>query len=37
MPEFMLEGPLPPNNTVFDVPFEQMKEIWDLPPLKDKF
>lgn len=37
MPEFMLEEPLPPNNTVFDIPFEQMKEIWNVPPQKDAF
>jgi aldehyde:ferredoxin oxidoreductase len=37
LPEFMLEEPLPPNNTVFDVPFEQMKKIWNIPPLKDAF
>jgi aldehyde:ferredoxin oxidoreductase len=37
MPEFMQEEPLPPNNTVFDIPFEQMKEIWNMPPLKDAY
>lgn len=37
MPEFMTEEALPPNNTVFDLPFEQMKEIWNIPSLKDAF
>ena len=36
-PEFMVDEPLPPNNTVFDISFEEMKEIWNVPPLKDAF
>lgn len=37
IPEFMTEEPLPPNNTVFDLSYEEMKEIWNVPPLKDTF
>ncbi len=36
-PEFMTEEPLPPNNTVFDIPHEQMAGIWKVAPLKDAF
>lgn len=37
MPEFMAEEPLPPNYSVFDLSFEEMEEIWNVPPLKDAF
>ena len=30
VPEFMRSEPLPPFNTVFDVPREEMKRIWDV-------
>jgi aldehyde:ferredoxin oxidoreductase len=30
VPEFMRTEPLPPFNTVFDVPREEMRGIWDV-------
>lgn len=30
MPEFMREEPLPPMNTIYDVPMEEMQRIWDV-------
>lgn len=37
MPEFMREEPLPPNNTVFDIPQEELESIWDVPVRTDAF
>lgn len=37
MPEFMRDEPLPPNNTVFDIPQEELESIWDVEVLVDKF
>jgi aldehyde:ferredoxin oxidoreductase len=37
MPEFMREEPLPPNNTVFDIPQEEMEGIWNIPVRTDVF
>lgn len=31
IPEFMREEPLPPNNTVFDIPDEELQNIWSIP------
>ena len=31
MPEFMREEPLPPLNSVFDIPEEEMQSIWEVP------
>ena len=30
MPEFMREEPLPPMNSVYDVPMEEMRRIWEV-------
>ena len=37
IPEFMREEPLPPNNTVFDIPDKEMEKIWDVPVRTDVF
>lgn len=37
IPEFMREEPLPPNNTVFDIPQEEMESIWNIPVRTDVF
>lgn len=37
MPEFMREEPLPPHNTVFDIPQEEMESIWSVKVVTDKF
>jgi aldehyde:ferredoxin oxidoreductase len=37
IPEFMADEPLPPNNTVFDVPLEEMKNIWDIKLADNEF
>lgn len=37
IPEFMTEEPLPPNNTVFDIPQEELEHIWDVPIRTDVF
>lgn len=37
IPEFMREEPLPPNNTVFDIPQEELESIWDVPVRTDVF
>lgn len=37
LPEFMREEPLPPNNTVFDIPQEEMEAIWNVPVRTDVF
>jgi len=36
-PEFMREEPLPPNNSVFDIPDEELEGIWDVPVRTDVF
>lgn len=30
MPEFMREEPLPPMNSVYDIPMEEMRRVWDV-------
>lgn len=37
IPEFMREEPLPPNNTVFDIPESELEKIWDVPFPTDVF
>jgi len=37
IPEFMREEPLPPNNTVFDIPDSELEKIWDVPFPTDVF
>lgn len=37
IPEFMREEPLPPNNTVFDIPQEELESIWSVPVRTDAF
>jgi aldehyde:ferredoxin oxidoreductase len=37
LPEFMREEPLPPRNSVFDIPLEEMKRIWTVNIPKDVF
>ena len=37
IPEFMREEPLPPRNTVFDIPIGEMQRIWSVEPPKDVF
>jgi aldehyde:ferredoxin oxidoreductase len=37
LPEFMREEPLPPRNSVFDIPLEEMKRIWTVKIPKDVF
>lgn len=37
IPEFMVEEPLPPNNTVFDIPQEELERIWTIQARKDIF
>lgn len=37
MPEFMREEPLPPNNSTFDIPQEELEGIWDIPAKEDFF
>ena len=37
VPEFMREEPLPPRNSVFDIPLEEMKRIWTVKVPKDVF
>ncbi len=37
MPEFMREEPLPPNNSTFDIPQEELEGIWDIPAREDFF
>jgi aldehyde:ferredoxin oxidoreductase len=37
MPEFMREEPLPPRNSVFDIPLEEMQRIWDVEPAANVF
>ena len=37
IPEFMREEPLPPRNSVFDIPLEEMQRIWDVEPAANIF
>ncbi len=37
VPEFMREEPLPPMNSVYDVPMEEMQRIWDVKIPEDTF
>lgn len=37
LPEFLREETLPPNNTVFDIPQEELEAIWQIPPKDDFF
>jgi len=37
MPEFMREEPLPPRNSVFDIPLEEMQRIWNVELPVDVF
>ena len=37
VPEFMREEPLPPRNSVFDIPLKEMQRIWDVKAPKDVF
>jgi aldehyde:ferredoxin oxidoreductase len=37
VPEFMREEPLPPRNTVFDIPMTEMQRIWEIRIPKDLF
>ena len=37
MPEFMREEPLPPMNSVYDVPMEEMQRIWEVKIPDDIF
>jgi aldehyde:ferredoxin oxidoreductase len=30
IPEFMQDEPLPPTNSVFDIPMDEMRRIWDI-------
>jgi hypothetical protein len=33
----MREEPLPPRNSVFDIPLKEMQRIWDVKAPKDVF
>jgi aldehyde:ferredoxin oxidoreductase len=37
VPEFMREEPLPPMNSVYDIPMEEMQRIWDVKIPEDVF
>ncbi len=37
VPEFMREEPLPPRNSVYDIPMEEMQRIWKVTIPKDVF
>jgi len=37
IPEFMREEPLPPNNSVFDIPMEEIQRIWEVQIPADVF
>jgi len=37
VPEFMREEPLPPRNTIYDIPMEDMQRIWRVEPPKGIF
>jgi aldehyde:ferredoxin oxidoreductase len=37
IPEFMREEPLPPRNSVYDIPMKEMQRVWDVKISKDVF
>jgi len=37
VPEFMREEPLPPRNSVYDIPMKEMQGIWNVKPPKGVF
>ncbi len=37
VPEFMREEPLPPRNSVYDIPLKEMQRIWNVEPPKGVF
>jgi aldehyde:ferredoxin oxidoreductase len=37
VPEFMRYEPLPPRNSIFDIPKEDMNRIWEIAPAADIF
>ncbi|MFB3885663.1 MAG: aldehyde ferredoxin oxidoreductase C-terminal domain-containing protein [Thermodesulfobacteriota bacterium] len=37
VPEFMREEPLPPRNSVYDIPMDEMKRVWDVKLPRDVF
>jgi aldehyde:ferredoxin oxidoreductase len=37
VPEFMREEPLPPRNSVYDIPMEEMQRIWNVKIPKEVF
>ncbi len=37
VPEFMRNEPLPPHNTVYDIPRETMQAVWEIEPNRTKF
>jgi aldehyde:ferredoxin oxidoreductase len=37
VPEFMREEPLPPRNSVYDIPMKEMQRIWNVKPPKGVF
>ncbi len=37
IPEFMREEPLPPRNSVFDIPLKEMQRIWDVESAANVF
>jgi len=37
VPEFMREETLPPRNSVYDIPMEEMQRIWKVEIPKDVF
>ena len=37
IPEFMREEPLPPRNSVYDIPMEEMQQIWKVEIPRDVF
>jgi len=37
IPEFMREEPLPPRNSVFDIPMEELRRVWEVKVPADVF
>jgi aldehyde:ferredoxin oxidoreductase len=37
VPEFMRTEPLPPHNTVYDVPLDAMQAVWEIEPNRERF
>jgi aldehyde:ferredoxin oxidoreductase len=37
IPEFMREEPLPPRNSIYDIPMKEMQRIWNVEPPKGVF